>query len=191
MVKKSSQKMVKRSKPRVFKSTSVLGDLMRISPDPPAVNKRPWHQTTLVINVDVGGGVIGNVQIAKLLATQERLASQEDLNISYRWIRVYTTGVSNTATLTTVPELDVNFSTLVPVASTGVSTSGPTLTSVVTGTDTGTLTSNAKLGFKFGELGRVPINGALGLAILDIKAATLPTLVHVHCVWNTAGYGVP
>jgi len=176
---------------KMFRPAPLIGKLLSISPDPPAVNRRPWHETTLVINLDPGGGVLGNIQIAQLLVAQELLASAENLNISYRWARVYTGAVNTVSALTYAPELEVFFSTLVPVATTGASTAGATVTSTVNATDTGTSTKPARLGFKFGELGRVPINGAVGVAILNIKNPDLPTLVHLHLRWNNSGYAVP
>jgi hypothetical protein len=138
-----------------------------------------------VLDVAAGGGSISISLITKALMNQLSLTCVESdiIYLSFHKAFVYTSSYENASPLTESPELAVSFSTVLLQENT---TSIPT-TSARIQSDVGTPAAPAKVGFKWGILGRTPQLGSGTQNIMSIASA-FETDVYVYLSWTSGGY---
>jgi len=164
---------------------SPLGGPFRPPPDPPAVNRTPWFRTCVVLDVAAGGGSIPISLIASTLVRQLSLTCVEldTIYLSLHKALVYTSSYENASPLTESPELGVSFSTVLLQENTP---SVPTTAARIQ-SDVGTPAMPAKVGFRWGVLGRTPQLGSGSQNIMSIASA-FETDVYVYLSWTSGGY---
>lgn len=177
--KKGKQKQAKMA-------ASPLGGKINAPSDPRSFTKAPWYFCVVKIALEAGGGTVPISTVRKALAQQLLLDCVEPSNFVLSFLKafVYTNSFDNSANSGVgLPELTVGFSTLLTqTAGTDPGVAGRRQIS-----DVGTQATPAKVGYKWGILGRVAVSGVSADTVLEVNT-TLESDVYVHLMWNSGFY---
>lgn len=161
---------------------SPLGGICLPPLDPPPVVKAPWFFTVVKLELEAGGGTVPVSTVRKALQAQLILDCVEPsvFMLSFHKAYVYTNSYDNSATANVLPPtLTVGFSSLLTLDA-GSSTQVAARRQI---SDVGTQARPAKVGYKWGTLGRVPINGTFDSTALEVNC-DLDTDIYVHLMWS-------